>query len=83
MLVVEASVDIVQLETLPPSFAVLAAEAAAEGHRFLGRMHRAWLSGHNRFDQPGELSAPAARFYERLGFERVAQDTATHRWVPL
>jgi GNAT superfamily N-acetyltransferase len=35
-------------------FAALAADARAEGHRFLDRMAAEWHAGTNRFDRPGE-----------------------------
>lgn len=38
-----------------PGFAALAADARAEGHRFLDRMAADWHAGINRFDRPGEL----------------------------
>jgi GNAT superfamily N-acetyltransferase len=37
------------------AFAALAADARAEGHRFLERMAAEWQAGTNRFDRPGEL----------------------------
>ena len=36
-------------------FAALAADARAEGHRFLDRMANDWHAGINRFDRPGEV----------------------------
>jgi GNAT superfamily N-acetyltransferase len=36
------------------AFAALAADARAEGHRFLERMAAEWQAGTNRFDRPGE-----------------------------
>lgn len=38
----------------PEVFAPLRQESEAEGLRMLQRLEQNWLSGHNRFDQPGE-----------------------------
>ena len=39
---------------LPADFDRLRVEAAEDGFGFLDRLARDWLSGHNRFGQPGE-----------------------------
>ena len=52
-------VDVV--DTLPHDFALMRAEALAEGFRHLDRLAADWTSGAMRFDRPGEALIAAQR----------------------
>lgn len=48
------AVRIVRCRELPAGFEEMLAEATAEGFSFVGRLHREWESGVNRFGAAGE-----------------------------
>ena len=50
---------------LPMDFEDLRISAAAEGYRFLDRLHREWVEGSNRFSRPSEQLV-VARYGARI-----------------
>jgi GNAT superfamily N-acetyltransferase len=47
------------IDALPAGFAVLRAEARANGHSMLDTLASEWASGATRFDRPGEMLVAA------------------------
>lgn len=68
------ALSIRRLSALPDGLAVLEAEAAAEGFRFLTRLTEEWNSGHNRFDQPGECLLGAFRDGRLIAIGGLSRD---------
>ncbi len=61
-----ADVSIHQAETLPDGLSELVAASVREGFRSLERLREEWITGTNRFDEPGE-----ALFVARAGSRLV------------
>jgi GNAT superfamily N-acetyltransferase len=65
------------IQGVDPGLARLNEEAIRDGYRFVARLANDWVSGSNRFDQPGEYLAGAIREGRLLGCCGLNRDPYT------